>query len=122
MVADDDDVIQFRMVDQGEYQGVRYMVVERWMDFNGSDNTHTAFARHPFDGYFCGYVNIADTNRQPGPNEVVELNNIGGVELTYGPDSNWWVGFDTGHYGQEHYTDDQAIERTMSLIRALDPQ
>ena len=46
-------------------------------------------------GHYCGYVQLPEGLREDFGREDTSLRVHGG--LTYGPDADGWVGFDTGH-------------------------
>ena len=113
----DESPSDFRIIEWDEYNGVPYILIERWYDLPElpSFSPEARVPRpHPMSGYYCGYLKGTRTNWVPEQGEVIE-----GTEITYGPDSLYWFGFDTAHYGQEHTTEDDARAKLKELIDAL---
>lgn len=103
----------FRIVERGDREGVPYIVVERWMD----PDTRIG-QMEPFDGYYCGYVKTAATVASPNKGNTYDVGDAH-VEITYGPDDGWWVGFDCAHIGLETMDDETVTAMTKGLADAV---
>ena len=68
-----------------------------------SHGTHNgipwALMQNPTLGICCGYVQLPEAHpwRAGDPDILDHIDAHGGI--TYGPDKQGWIGFDTGHYG-----------------------
>jgi hypothetical protein len=102
----------WRVVEWDTEAGVPYLVVERW---SGLPNVTTGDVDSPVvTGWFCLYVNLPDAHPPLAEGERVD-----GHEVTYGPDSCGWVGFDTAHVGMGDYTAAHAVAETRDLAVAV---
>lgn len=113
MSGRDQDYRNFRIVERDAYQGVPYIVIERWWDIPDMDVTRLV----GFHDYYCGYVKMTNCSITAQEGDVID-----GIEITYGPDSGWWIGFDTAHVWMNDMTEKRAINMTKRLAKALDPR
>lgn len=65
--------------------------------------------------YFCCYV---ETNGEIDADRLTAA--VGHVEITYGPDDDGWVGWDSHHPGQHDMTPEEAYAETARLAGIIE--
>lgn len=80
----------------------------------------------PTDAPLSPYNGVPYYSCEHTPERILDVH--GGVTFTGtfprsdgtpDPDSDWWIGFDTAHYGDEGILEDYVISETESLARQL---